>query len=162
MFIAHMPAGYLLVTSISSKLNLDQTTAKWVLVLSLLGSVLPDFDLLYFYLIDERQHSHHTYWSHMPAFWIIAFCSLSFLSYLLKSKFVLIASSALFFGTILHLILDTMAGGIYWFYPLTNTSYTMVSIQPKYNCWVLNFILHWTFAIEIAIVLAALAKYRRL
>jgi len=34
--------------------------------------VLPDLDMAYFYLIDERQRRHHTYWGHIPFAWAVA------------------------------------------------------------------------------------------
>ena len=49
MFIAHAPAGYLLA-------NLHNPTAsKTFLLCAVIANILPDADLLYFYLIDHRK-----------------------------------------------------------------------------------------------------------
>ena len=65
MLTAHLPAGYCLA-------RLSPRRAPYVLAAALLGAVLPDFDLLAFYLLDGRSIHHHRYWVHVPLFWAAA------------------------------------------------------------------------------------------
>ncbi len=65
MFIAHLPAGYLLAKTI----RLRTPGRKAVMTAALLGAIAPDLDLFYFYTLDGRQHHHHSYWTHYPSVW---------------------------------------------------------------------------------------------
>ncbi len=71
MFIAHLPAGYVLTRHLLDRAPAGDALSRRILAFGLLASVLPDFDLLYFYLIDNRQTLHHLYWPHLPAFWLV-------------------------------------------------------------------------------------------
>jgi len=130
-------------------------------MLGLICSILPDIDLLYFYGIDHRQHPHHTYWTHMPFFWL----SISALVYVIERrvfrKQIALVSLLLLSGTLLHLVLDSVAGGIFWLYPWSDTYFRIFTITPRFNWWVLNYIIHWTFLLEIAIVSASLYVMRQ-
>jgi inner membrane protein len=37
----------------------------------------------------------------------------------------------------------------------------LATVRPRYDFWVLNFVLHWTLALELALVVAALWRFRR-
>ncbi|MEM8593156.1 MAG: metal-dependent hydrolase, partial [Pseudomonadota bacterium] len=63
MILAHLPAGYILGRALKP--------APYVMPAALIGSMLPDFDLIFFYLIDDRAIHHHRYWVHIPGFWVI-------------------------------------------------------------------------------------------
>lgn len=52
MFIAHAPAGYLLSRAHPSL----RKYAMWIV----LGSVFPDIDMFYFYLISDGTAHHHS------------------------------------------------------------------------------------------------------
>ena len=155
MFIGHLPAGYLLAHFLYKTLKLENIPKRTILSVSLVGSVLPDFDLFYFYLIDNKQHSHHTYWSHMPMFWLVLYLISMLTSRIWKSARLLPLSTVLVFSVLLHLFLDSIVGSIYWLYPLSDITLTLVEVFPKYNWWVLNFILHWTFALEVVVLTLA-------
>jgi len=158
MIIAHLPAGYILGKSCKTK----RVNMKY----ALLGSVFPDIDMLYYYLVSDKTTNHHEYLTHIPA------------TYFLLAGLLLIpifnqrVKSCLFwflFGAFLHLILDTPVSGIAWGYPLDDTliklidpsSYNII-YTPKevyfyfFEGWVLNLANHWIFKIELAIVLLAL------
>lgn len=147
MFIAHLPAGYLLTKAMQRKCKIN----KYLLV-GLLASVFPDLDLLYFYLIDNRQHLHHSYWTHIPFFWLVA----ATLTFFLKKKNHKILAAIFFANIFLHLVLDTIVGKIEWLYPLTDKSYYLFHAPSLYSFWVYNFIFHWTFLFEITITIAAI------
>ncbi|HEV7822952.1 MAG TPA: metal-dependent hydrolase, partial [Burkholderiales bacterium] len=70
MIIGHLPAGYLLSTFTYMRLGSDVVSRQVFLLAGMAGAIAPDADLLYFYLIDQRQHHHHTYFTHFPVVWL--------------------------------------------------------------------------------------------
>jgi inner membrane protein len=154
MFLAHMPAGYIASKLLVAQFRLDSPKTKYLLLLGLLGSIFPDLDMFYFYLIDNRQHGHHSYWTHIPFYWIslLAFCYVVVAFF--KSRF-LVASATVFFGCILlHLSLDTFAGGgIKWLYPFDNSYFNIFTVPAQANhYWVWNYFSHWTALVELTII----------
>lgn len=158
MFVAHLPAGYLItrycLNTIGTKAA-NPRAWKYYAVFGLLCSVLPDFDLIYFYLIDHRQHAHHTYWTHIPIFWLLLCALLYFGAKAFFRKNIGTASLILLANTQLHLFLDSVAGGIYWLYPFSDGYYRMFKITSRFDWWVWNYIVHWTFLFELLIIAAA-------
>ena len=164
MFVAHLFAGYLCTRHTISRITDQLTnTKRWknYIVFGVFCSVLPDFDLLYFYTVDNRQHLHHSYWTHIPIFWaLVAGLVYSVCRWVFKKRYGFICL-ILLLNTWLHLTLDTVAGGIYWFYPLSDVNIQWMHITARYEWWVFNYIIHWTFLLEICIILAAVYSYRR-
>lgn len=163
MFIAHAFGGYLgSRLCLKSQLGEELSETRWIgfMIFGVICSILPDIDLLYFYTLDHRQHPHHQFWTHMPFFWI----TVSLLVYAIgRWKFrpyALLTTIMLAGGTFMHMILDSVAGGIYWLYPLSDTYFRMFTITPRFPWWVLNYIIHWTFLAEIVIVASALYVLR--
>jgi len=120
----------------------------------LLGGILPDVDMLYFYLIDHRQHFHHTYWTHLPFCWAMVVL-LVWIAYWRNwvSQIFFTTLSVVVFNVFLHLALDSIAGGILWLWPFSNKSYSLVDVPSLYSHWILNFVFHWTFVLEILLTL---------
>lgn len=158
MFVAHIFAGYLGSRYYVNKAD-PEPGARQSLVYLFTGmffSIFPDIDLLYFYFITQHQpHSHHAYWIHMPWFWVVTLLLATIISRGLKKNWqpYIVLSG---FGIASHLVLDSVAGGIYWLYPFSDIYWRMFSITPKYHWWVLNYLLHWTFLLEILIISFAL------
>ena len=164
MFAAHLFAGYLCSRQYLHKIKnklINSTHLKYYIAFGIFCSVLPDFDLLYFYTIDNQQHLHHTYWTHIPIFWVVAVGLFYSVSRWFFKKHFGVLSLILLMNTWLHLILDTVAGGIYWLYPLSDINVQLMHITARYNWWVLNYIFHWTFFLEICIMLTSVIIYRR-
>ena len=159
MFIAHMPAGYLFtrycVRRLGSKVD-SISTLKYYVMFGLLCSVLPDFDLMYFYLIDNRQHAHHSYWTHIPLFWVLLSGLLYFGAKAFFKKKLGLLSVLMLVNTELHLLLDSVAGGIYWLYPFNRDYYHLFDVSAQYDWWVFNFIFHWSSLFEVLIIAAAI------
>jgi hypothetical protein len=61
----------------------------------------------------------------------------------------------------LHLVLDSFVGDIWWFAPFIDRPYAMFTVPAIYTPWWLNFFLHWTFAVELGICVWALLIYRQ-
>lgn len=151
MFIGHLPAGYILTDFLQKRLN-----TKRFLWLGLLASILPDFDLLYFYFVDNKQTLHHDYWIHVPFYWLcIGLATFVCLSLFRQSH--LFGAATIFFANIfLHLFLDTIAGGIAWLYPLSEHSFFLVTVPARYQPWYLSFVFHWTFLLETGVIIWAI------
>lgn len=158
MMLAHLPAGYLLTTHLMRRASIS---SRALLACGLIAGIFPDADLLFFYLVDARQFHHHDYWLHRPVFWCGVFLIALLLSWIKRYPQTYIYLLVIFSNLLLHLSLDTMAGGIQWLYPLSDTRYVVIEIPSRYDWWVWSFILHWTFALEILIIIAAIIQWKR-
>ena len=152
MLIAHLPAGYLLARRLVPRLDPEASRRRRLLAVCLVAAVLPDIDLLYFYLIDGRQTLHHEYWTHIPAFWLVSVGVAVTLFRIARAPVPWPAVAGLLAGVFLHLALDTVTGGIAWLYPWDAGRIVLVVVPARFDWWVWNFILHWSFAVEIAIL----------
>lgn len=158
--IAHVPAGYLLVRRIGPRLATGRTGAPRLMVLGLLGSIFPDIDLFYFYLADGRQTLHHDYWTHIPAFWLCAALAAAALMMLARVTLPWRESLVFLAGVLLHLQLDSIAGGVAWAWPVSQHRFVLVEVPARFDWWVWNFVLHWSFLAEIAICVWAGSEFR--
>jgi inner membrane protein len=143
MFIAHLPAGYLL-SRLHPALKRDSV---WVMA----GAVSPDLDMLYFTLVDAGATHHHHYLTHRPALWL-ALCALSLL---VRHAALARPLCALSLGALLHVALDSVAGAIDWGWPIWTWGGPLVIVPATYDWWVMSFLTHWTFAVELLICLSA-------
>jgi inner membrane protein len=162
MFIAHLPAGYL-----TAQLVPEAKRTKAVTACALVGSVLPDLDLIYFYLPLEhggggRQIGHHHYWSHTPFWWLLMAGVVFGGLLLLNARRPLLPMTMLFGNALVHHLLDTPMGGIRWQWPLSSALIEWVDVPARYEHWILSFVLHESFLIELALVgTAVLVWWRR-
>ncbi|MBM1816577.1 metal-dependent hydrolase [Pseudosulfitobacter pseudonitzschiae] len=141
MFVAHLPAAYLAVRAIRPD------ASRTVMAAILAGSVLPDLDLLWFYLVDARQHHHHDYLTHKPLVW-----ALLALAGWARGSAIAVGVAA---GALLHMMLDSIAGQITWGWPFTTLAATLVVVPATRDWWLASFLLHWTIAVELMICTAA-------
>ncbi len=149
MLTAHLPSGYVLARS-------WRGPVKYLMPAALIGSVLPDADMFWFHFVDQGSVHHHHYWPHIPAVWAgIALVTLPILY-----RFGLLATGAVFYTSIfLHLILDTIAGGINWAWPMASNLFVLTEVPAAYSHWIISFVLHWTFLAELAVWALALWIY---
>lgn len=155
MFIAHIPASYLYTSWLIEKWDIHEKiglTKISIISLALIMGVLPDIDLFYFYLIDHRQHNHHTYWTHLPFFWLLFLGIPTLIGLITKQKKLLWLTILIETNIILHLILDTHLGRIQWLYPISEHAIYLLEIPATHKNWILNFVLHWTFLLELLVV----------
>jgi inner membrane protein len=148
MLIAHLPAGYLTARAGGAKAGL-------LLWAALTGSVFPDFDMIWFLFVDQGTIHHHRYWVHAPGFWLIlAALILPFLPKSARNAGLMFLAAAL-----IHIVLDTHAGGIMWLWPLSDHLYTFVTVPATQANWVLSFIFHWTFLLELTVIAVAATMF---
>ncbi len=153
MLTAHLPAGYLTGRAFG-------VTSGAVMGAALAGSVLPDFDMIWFHFVDHRAFHHHRYWVHAPGFWaIIAAVALPLIRLLAPRLWW--PALAFFASLLVHLILDSLAGSIMWLWPFDSTLYALVEVPPTRSHWVLSFLTHWTFLSELVIWALAIGLYLR-
>ncbi len=118
--------------------------------MAVIGGVLPDIDLLWFYFADDRAFHHHHYWVHIPAFWLALAAIVLPILAIVKPAWLRPALAGLA-GVFVHLCLDTLAGDIKWLWPWPDRFVHVVDIPARHSQWVLNFVLHPIFLIEVLI-----------
>ena len=155
MLIAHLPAGYFLGRYAQDRQKSQSSTLMGA---AILGNMVPDFDMLYFHFIDGRRTPHHDYITHWPLFWLVVGAALLAATYLFRRGGVMLA--LLFFtGTMMHMIMDSVAAPIHWLAPLSNMSIELVAVPASSENWIISFVYHWTFLIEIAICVSAVSVF---
>ena len=118
MHYAHLPAGY-----ITSKLlfkEFDKSPVKFnrFAFWGMVGAVAPDFDLIYYYLVDHKDHHHHGYFTHFPFFWLCFFCISLIWMRIDNSQHQSPSLAFIFsFNGFIHMILDTIVGCLWWLEP---------------------------------------------
>ncbi len=151
MLTAHLPSGYVLAKSLPR-------TIPALLPVALVGAVFPDLDMIWFHLVDNRAFHHHHYWVHIPAFWAAA----AAVVLPLAAWAGRLVTAAVFFTAILiHLLLDSIGGGILWAAPFSDQLFSLVEVPATRSHWVWSFIFHWTFAAELVIWAAAIWLWLR-
>lgn len=151
MLTAHAPAGYIIAKLLSPLKPPSISSKKWA-IYGVLGGLLPDVDMLWFYLVDNRQVHHHRYFTHFPIVWF----SLLLLSYFLyknRQNSVTACALLLSINACVHMLLDSIVGDIWWLMPFYDRAFSLFTVPAVYpvSSWHWNFILHWTFAFEVAI-----------
>lgn len=161
MFIAHIPSSYLCTSWLIEKWNIHEKiglTKVSIISIALIMAITPDFDLLYFYLIDHRQHNHHTYWTHLPFFWLLLLGVPALIFFITKKQKLLWLTLLIEINIILHLILDTHLGRIQWLYPMSEHAVYLLDVPAIHKNWIWNFVFHWTFLFELLLTSLAVRK----
>ncbi|MDP2028344.1 MAG: peptidoglycan DD-metalloendopeptidase family protein [Thiobacillus sp.] len=153
MFFAHLPAGYLVSRALLHRCPV--VNPKWVLAAGMIGGAWPDIDLLYLYLLDATPQHHHTYWTHLPIAWL-GISLWAWIASRERSPAFRLPLAAFLLGWASHLLLDSVTGDIWWLYPLVDQPYSLAHVEAIYQPWWINFLLHWSMAIELAIIAVAL------
>jgi len=151
MFIAHAPAGYLSARLLLAPLQVPDCCRRGFLWSGVSGAVAPDFDLFYFHLVDHRAHTHHTYVTHYPALWLTLLAAALLWRRSAPSPG---AAMAVVFSLngLLHMVLDSVVGGIRWLAPVSDHFFAVARVPARFHPWWLNFVLHWSFVLEVAIL----------
>ena len=170
--IAHAPMGYLIGRGVDRWGRRDGARRASVVAAGVVGGLIPDLDMLRFYLVDGERVLHHSYITHTPFFWgLVAVLLWAGV----RLGWVRGAPAAAFVvGTFSHLVLDTPLAGIMWAYPLNTTMTEWVEVTPVFppharvdilgipmEGWVKNFLVHWTFRLELFITACAVVVWSR-
>ena len=161
MIIGHLPAGYVLSKLLFPYFKPRGAALRPYLWAGVLGAIAPDLDMAYFHLVDHRQHHHHTYFTHFPIVWIsLLLISVIWLNTAkIKSRAILATIFSL--NGFIHMLLDSIVGDIWWFAPFVDKPFAFFTVPALYQPWWLNFVLHWSFAVELAVVVWAVFLWRR-
>ena len=161
MIIAHLPAGYIVSKLLVRRFeifNISETTFLWV---GVIGAFFPDFDMLYFHLVDHRQHHHHTYITHYPILWLMLLTGSALWLHYAKTKTRAAYATIFSLNGFIHMFLDTIVGDIWWLAPWVDKPFAFFTVPALYKPWWLNFILHWSFALELVILAYAIYLWRK-
>lgn len=163
MIIAHLPAGYVISKGLWLRYSIlrQGINERLFLTVGLIGSIAPDFDMLYFYLIDHRSNHHHLYMTHYPILWFsLLGMSLLWLKSAYSKKWAVLATLFCLNGVV-HLLLDSIVGDIWWLMPFIDQPYALFSVPARFNPWWLSFILHWSFLFELLIIAISVCLWRK-
>ena len=152
MLIAHIPAGYITAKALGQE-------KKSVIASSMFFSVWPDLGLIYFYFFDSRNTFHRHHFPHLPIVMAITFL---ITLPLYRAKFfekARIYYVLFFLNWLIHFVLDTFTEHIFWLYPFSNAGFRLIEIPANFNHWIISFVLHWSFAVEAAIVTVAVVLF---
>ena len=121
---------------------------------ALIGSVLPDLDLIYFYGVDSSVH-HHAFPPHWPLFWLAGLSASSLGIAITENKTWAQVGLVVSAAALLHCLLDSIAGSIRWLAPFSDRETTLVTVPATHDSWIVSFVTHWTFGVELALMAAA-------
>ncbi|NKB49899.1 MAG: metal-dependent hydrolase [Alphaproteobacteria bacterium] len=160
MMIGHLPSAYLVY-----KIGAPRTLNTTVFMAGMVGALFPDIDLLWFYFVDNRAYHHHEYLTHRPAIWLGLLVAFFVFSRYFKNRLGLIGMSFCI-GAITHVVFDSTVGKIFWLWPFSDYSLTLVTVQATHSHFMLSFLAHWTFKVEIAVTTVAVivflhSRYRK-
>jgi hypothetical protein len=161
MFIAHIPSGYIMSIALLKRIRHVPVPAAIIVAVGISGAVAPDLDMAYFHLVDHRQTHHHKYVTHWPLLWITLAAAFALWFSWQKRSRAAFLGLVFSLGGVLHMVLDSFVGDIWWFAPFIDKSYALFNVPARFKPWWLNFVLHWSFAAEAGILVWALLLYRR-
>ena len=152
MFLAHLPAGYLLGRAVLRRA--PDIRGVWILGAAMVGGVFPDLDLLYLMLLDPTPQPHHTYWTHLP----VACLGIGLFAAVAsrhRSRAFRLGLLAFMLAWLSHLVLDSFVGEIGWLHPLRDEPFSLTHIEafPR-PAWT-GFVLRGTVLVELACLAAA-------
>lgn len=159
MFLAHLPAGFLLTDSLCQRTRLRHWPQQRALLLAgLLGSVFPDSDILWAHWVDQNRFYHHLYWVHWPLFWLALMAGGAALAGWLRSRFIV--ALVLLFGlnALLHIGLDAINREVWWGMPFVKHPVKLIDVPMTHQQRLLDYVYHWTFALEVLLCAWALRR----
>ena len=147
MSSAQLPSGYVLSRALSG--------GQAVAIAAIAGALVPDLDLIWFYTVDARAIHHHRYWVHAPTFALVVSALALGLGKALRPGLTPIIL-AFAIGWLLHIALDSIAGGIMWLWPVSDTLFALIEVPATYSHFLISFLLHPSFLLELAVWVVAL------
>jgi hypothetical protein len=132
MIYAHLPAGYITSRLLFGKFEKHKVSYDWFRFWGMIGAIAPDFDLFYFFFIDENRFHHHEYITHFPLFWLaLLLLSVEWMQIDRCRRQMPVLAVIFTLNGFIHMILDTLVGSLHWLAPF-GTPDQLFSLQP-YN-----------------------------
>lgn len=158
--IAHLPAGYMLTVGMLSATRADRRPrARLLFAVGLIASVAPDVDGLVWAgvkLMGRPAPHHHDYPTHWPLAWLALVLVAVAIAAVLRNRTALIGAGVVGLNLGVHGLLDSVASPMAWGAPFSEATWEMVRVPPTHgDKWVLSMLDHWTFGLEIVLVVAA-------
>jgi hypothetical protein len=161
VFVAHLPAGYIASKLAYRRCDPLEVSYPAFMLAGMAGALAPDLDLAWQYLVDNGARHHHTYFTHYPVSWL-AVLGVAFAWHGEADRKEPAALWCIFaLNGFVHICLDSVVGDIRWLAPFSDEFYALARVPAVHKPWWLNFLLHWSMLLEAAIVIAALALWRR-
>ncbi len=152
MTFGHLSAGYITSKLLFKEFEHQSVYSKAFMFWGLFGSIAPDFDMLYFFLVKHTLSDHHKYFAHFPLFWLTLLLISLFWLQLHRHRNQNPAAAFIFtLNGFIHTILDTVTGEIWWFAPFVNKPFSLVAERSEIPSFT-----DWTFSIEFFLLLLAL------
>lgn len=158
MFLAHLPAGYLLsraLLTLPGAERLPQASRCRLLATGLIASILPDLDILYMFLFNDYSLNHRALPSHWPPLWLALFLITALLLHGLRRREWQWHNLFLLANVQLHFVLDTVAGPIRWLAPFDHTRFAWMHVPRQSGWWVWSYVSHVSALIEVLVIAAA-------
>ncbi|MCD6059760.1 MAG: hypothetical protein K0S16_71 [Moraxellaceae bacterium] len=160
MFIAHLPAGYLLCRYLHP-LHADAVPFRSYALAGMAGAVAPDLDLFWFFLVDSGRIHHHAYPTHFPVLWLALLATAMLARTADRNGRVGALMLVFALNGLLHMVLDSVVGDIRWLAPWSEKAWALFRVPARFQPWWLSFVLHWTFVVELLLSVWALGLFRR-
>ena len=130
------------------------THKLWIWLTAIAFSILPDFDLVYIFLIDSTAKHRHLLSHSIVPYTIVGIITLFVLIYKRSDRFfkylVIIAYTSITF----HLLADAYTAPIYAFLPIINKSFSLQPFPLDINSGLLGYISSPYLTTEIIIIIA--------
>ncbi len=165
MFLVHAPVSYLANAGLQKEKisTLKNSQKVFIAVLSLIFGILPDFDFLLLMMFDRPSYTHHDFFTHTPAYWIVLWLLLVIIMKLvyplfnretkefISKDFLNIILNTFLIAGLSHFFADLLVGNIMVFYPFSNEHFTLLRyiFEPSYFT---GYFVSVYFAIEIIIL----------
>ena len=160
MLTAHLPSGYLLGNFLDIK-GQDTKSRRLMCAAAMIGALVPDLDMVYFHFVSFGRTHHHMLVSHWPLAWLAVGLPMILIIQIWGRRKLRNVAIAFFMGVALHLSLDSIAAPVFWLMPFAPGRVELVTVPARYSHWIISFLLHWTFLIELSIWAAAVMVWRR-
>ena len=161
MILGHLPAGYVVARLLRQRFAASGVTWRTFLAAALLGSVAPDFDLLYYYTLNQQQQHHHAYVTHFPIFWAGMLVAAAVWYRMARDKRHAALAVVFAMCGFVHLCLDSGAGNIRWLAPFLDQRFALTKVPHLTGSRRLDYLMHWSFLLELIPIAWALFLWRR-
>jgi len=154
MLFAHAPVGFLISYFTRKFWNRGLSLAQFyiLLILGAFFGVFPDLDVFYYYFVNARA-LHREVIFHSFVLYLVIFAILYFVGRVMKNAFCRALSFVFFFGTLSHLVLDSLAAGIMWVYPINHRLFGLLIIPQIADSFFGQYFTLINFSLEVVLTI---------